>query len=132
MGWLHREFLFWQKMSWIYVVNMWLLFQPLEVVQVCVPLTVKSDETTSYKVTLMAFVSSAADWPIQEMDADFCCFYYFDFQVVKPFFLFLFLLLFVVSRNCASFGESRHGWCTILELEKQTKQKCCKDLLLWS
>ncbi|XP_027868908.1 cilia- and flagella-associated protein 74 isoform X1 [Xiphophorus couchianus] len=36
------------------------IYKPLEVVQVCVPLTVKSDETTSYKVTLMAFVSSAA------------------------------------------------------------------------
>ncbi|PWA32973.1 hypothetical protein CCH79_00016861 [Gambusia affinis] len=36
-------------------------YQPFELVQVCVPLTLKSDEVTTYKVTLMAFVSSAAD-----------------------------------------------------------------------
>ncbi|XP_008411306.1 cilia- and flagella-associated protein 74 isoform X1 [Poecilia reticulata] len=36
-------------------------YKAFEVVQVCVPLTVKSDEITAYKVTLMAFVSSAAD-----------------------------------------------------------------------
>ncbi|KAM4570699.1 cilia- and flagella-associated protein 74 [Fundulus diaphanus] len=35
--------------------------KPFEVVQVCAPLTVKGDEISIYKVTLVAFVSSTAD-----------------------------------------------------------------------
>ncbi|XP_008283307.1 uncharacterized protein cfap74 [Stegastes partitus] len=36
-------------------------YQPYEVVQLCVPLTVKGDETDVYRVTLMASVSVSAD-----------------------------------------------------------------------
>ncbi|XP_017266687.2 cilia- and flagella-associated protein 74 isoform X2 [Kryptolebias marmoratus] len=36
-------------------------YKPLEVVQMCVSLTVKSDETHIYRVTLMALVSTAAE-----------------------------------------------------------------------
>ncbi|XP_067447707.1 cilia- and flagella-associated protein 74 isoform X2 [Thunnus thynnus] len=36
-------------------------YKPYEVVQMCVPLTLKGDETNVYRVTLMALVSTAAD-----------------------------------------------------------------------
>ncbi|KAM9855197.1 cilia- and flagella-associated protein 74 [Aulostomus maculatus] len=36
-------------------------YKPYEVVQVCVPLTVKGDKTNVYRVTLMALVSTATD-----------------------------------------------------------------------
>lgn len=36
-------------------------YKPYDVVQMCVPLTLKGDETNVYRVTLMALVSTAAD-----------------------------------------------------------------------
>ncbi|XP_041859968.1 cilia- and flagella-associated protein 74 [Melanotaenia boesemani] len=36
-------------------------YKPFEVVQICLPLTIKGDETNIYKVTLMALVSTTAD-----------------------------------------------------------------------
>ncbi|XP_070767007.1 cilia- and flagella-associated protein 74 [Enoplosus armatus] len=36
-------------------------YKPYEVVQTCVPLTLKGDETSAYRVTLMALVSTTAD-----------------------------------------------------------------------
>ncbi|KAI9531117.1 hypothetical protein NQZ68_000612 [Dissostichus eleginoides] len=44
-------------------------YKPYEVVQTCVPLTLKGDETNVYRVTLMATLSSAADGPLKYLEA---------------------------------------------------------------
>ncbi|XP_029362700.1 cilia- and flagella-associated protein 74 isoform X2 [Echeneis naucrates] len=43
-------------------------YKPYEVVQTCVPLTLKGDERTVYKVTLMALVSTSTDQPQHQLD----------------------------------------------------------------
>ena len=48
------------------------VFQPFEVVQICVPLTVKGDEKNIYRVTLMALVSTTAGWPLHFLRACVC------------------------------------------------------------
>lgn len=44
------------------------VLQPFEVVQTCVSVTLKGEDTYVYRVTLLASVSTAAHWPLQILD----------------------------------------------------------------
>lgn len=66
--------------TYMYVYTVWehvytCVFQPYEVVEMCVPLTLKADGMNVYRVTLMALVSTTADWPLKDLDdgqQEFC------------------------------------------------------------
>ena len=65
----------------IYEITLCVCFQPYDVVQTCVPVTLKGDETNVYRVTLIALVSTTAVWPPLYLDTgqlEMCSHTHFD------------------------------------------------------